>query len=644
VDYTAFLSGDYGSSHPGIQIDGGSLSLDGNVFGRFGTFSQSAIASTTFKNARVLRLDTSWSYSDPETVMSYRAGDLITGGLAWTRPLRIGGVQIQRNFSIRPDLITLPLPTLSGSAAVPSTLDVYLGNVKTYSTEIPSGPYQIENLPVISGAGTARVVVTDTTGRQIESESTFFTDARLLRKGLVDFSVEAGVPRLDYGLRSAIYDDHPVITASGRIGLTDQVTLQGHAELGNGLHLLGGGLTFAATPFGLVSGAVSLSQYGAKTGMLFYGAWDLPAGAFNLHASTQRTTGDYRDLASLIGGPLAGPVFPRAIDQFVVSYQLPPDSRSSLSIGAIHSDQGSSGKAMILNGSFNRSFENGMSVFVTGFRDLHDRKSFGAFAGLTVPLDASANGSVGVTSNNLGEAVTGDLVQSIGTEPGSVGGHLGFSAGKNEYVTAYGALRLRGGLFEGQITQQGNSVNASATMSGALVVEDNGVFASQRVDDAFAVVDAGAPGVKVLRENLPVGITGSSGKLLVTGLNSYQENKISIDPVDLPISADVPNTEMRIVPAERSGVVAAFGVKGSLPSAQVIFIRSDRSFVEPGTHGVVPSTSETFVVGYDGRAFLKNLSAHNGATLNLKDGPCRATFDFVPNISTLVTIGPVVCQ
>ncbi|MGY3695904.1 hypothetical protein ACVIGA_005984 [Bradyrhizobium sp. USDA 3240] len=37
--------------------------------------------------------------------------------------MRLGGVQMQTNFALRPDLVTLPIPALSGSAAVPSTLD-----------------------------------------------------------------------------------------------------------------------------------------------------------------------------------------------------------------------------------------------------------------------------------------------------------------------------------------------------------------------------------------------------------------------------------------------------------------------------------------------------------------------------------------
>jgi outer membrane usher protein len=203
---------------------------------------------------------------------------------------------------------------------------------------------------------------------------------------------------------------------------------------------------------------------------------------------------------------------------------------------------------------------------------------------------------------------------------------------------------LSPGFLEGAITHQSDSVNAYATFSGALVAAGNGVFASQRIDDAFAVVDAGAPGVKVLRENQPVGVTDFSGKLLVPGLNSYQPYKISIDALDLPINADVPQTEIYVVPAERSGVVASFGVQKSLPSAEVIFVEADGFFLTPGSVGVLQASGEPFVVGYDGRAFIKNLRPQNTVTIDLETAPCSASFAFEEKVETLVTIGPVTCR
>ena len=152
----------------------------------------SAILRTASLNDRfdALRLNTTLTYSDPATMISYRAGDVITGGFAWTRPIRIGGLQMQRNFGLRPDLVTLPLPAARGSAAVPSVADVYINNVKTYSQDINTGPYLLSNLPAITGSGTARVILRDSSGHTTESVLPFYLSANLLAPGMFDYSAD----------------------------------------------------------------------------------------------------------------------------------------------------------------------------------------------------------------------------------------------------------------------------------------------------------------------------------------------------------------------------------------------------------------------------------------------------------------------
>jgi outer membrane usher protein len=398
----------------------------------------------------------------------------------------------------------------------------------------------------------------------------------------------------------------------------------------------------SVSPFGLFSAAAAVSDDRSGNGLLFYGAWDFPAGDFNFHASTQRATFGYRDLASLPDA--GGAVPPRAVDQVTAGYRL-PGTKFDFSLSAIHLDQRPDSRSTLLNLSFDGTFENGMTITATGFRDLDDR-SFGAFVGLTLPLSGRASASVGANSNNKGTGIAADVVKSVGPEPGSFGGSLAVSTGGagKEYVNAYGAARFRQGLLEGSLTQLGSGVNAYASFSGAVVADGDSVLLAQRIDEAFAVVDAGAPDVEVMRENEPVGMTDSSGKLLVTGLNSYQENRISIDAADLPVTADVPITEKTVVPAARSGVIARFGIEKSLPSAVVIFTRPDGSFVDPGVRGTVPSTGESFVIGYDGRGFIKKLGDSNRVIIKLKEGQCESVFPFAPQAGAQVTIGPVVCQ
>ncbi|MGO7251587.1 fimbrial biogenesis outer membrane usher protein, partial [Rhizobium brockwellii] len=85
---------------------------------------------------RFTRLATTYSYEDPARLVTLRMGDTINGGHAWTRPIRMAGLQIQRSFGMRPDLVTMPVPRLLGSAATPSTLDLFIDRVRTLSADV----------------------------------------------------------------------------------------------------------------------------------------------------------------------------------------------------------------------------------------------------------------------------------------------------------------------------------------------------------------------------------------------------------------------------------------------------------------------------------------------------------------------------
>ncbi len=110
-------------------------------------------------------------------------------------------------------------------------------------------------------------------------------------------------------------------------------------------------------------------------------------------------------------------------------------------------------------------------------------------------------------------------------------------------------------------------------------------------------------------------------------MQSYQNNKIAIDTTNLPVDADVATTESSVAPADRSGVRMNFAVQTNIRPAVVVFKTPNGEPLAAGAQGQVEG-GESFTVGYDGRAYIKNLAAANTVTIALVDGECHASFPY----------------
>ena len=667
LNYDLFTSAMRSPTSSGITYQGASVSLDARAFSRFGTLSQSAIlGSTTSSQFTALRTDTSFTYSDPDSLRVYKAGDTISSGLAWTRPLRIGGLQVQRNFGLRPDLVTLPLPSVSGSAAVPSTLDVYVNNIKTFSQEIDQGPYRVNNLPLIGGDGTARVVLHDASGHEIEQTLPFFSSARLLKPGLFDYSVEAGLPRRFYGVKSEDYAKTPVASASLRRGVYDWLTVESHIESGAGLVNAGLGTVTRVLSRGALTTAVAMSHSSAGIGYQSYAAFETRMFGIGLNFSSQRSFGTYDDLASVTAAvaPLTTgstvalganndpfairtSIRPaRAQDRISVSLPVPFDRNSSVGISLINQRDSSNVRSLLGSVSYSRSLPYNASFYGTAYKDFVKRKQAGVFFGLSVPIGQRTSLSAGFSTGPAGWNATGDASRALGREVGDYGWRVRDSQGRNQpnYQAASVSYRSPFGRVELGASQQAGTAQGTAEMDGSLAILGGGVYASNRIDDSFAVVDVGVPDVDVLYENRRVGKTDSHGRLLVPELRSYQRNKIEIDPRGLPINSDAPSTQDIIAPSDRSGIVVDFKVKTNVQAAVVILRDKSGKDIAVGLTGKLEGAAETFVVGYDGRAYITGLHASNHVSVDLGNSACTASFPFEAKTNSQVTIGPIVCQ
>lgn len=625
LNYNIFAASDGHFTSSTFGFSGASTTLDARAFSSLGTMSQSVIVRTTgFGPAESVRLDTAFTYSDQQRLITYRAGDTITGGFAWTRPVRIGGIQVERNFGLRPDLVTMPLASTNGSAAVPSTVDVYVNNLKTYSQIVASGPFSITNIPVVTGAGDARVVLRDAAGHETQTSFSFYASPSLLKPGLFDFSFEAGVPRVGYGTSLDAYVDKPVASASWRQGVFDWLTLESHAEAGGGLANGGLGAIVRTWGFGVLSLSAAGSRYGESKGVQGYASYEARFGPVTVNASSQMTLGPYDDLASMTGRLQTGGSTHTIFD--VLQYETssaaaplsssfslgfaPPKMVNRISIGSsLWFDSGSVSasyidllaatrdRSKILTASYSRPLPWDANLSATIFTDFGSQKSTGFFVGLSVPLGGNVTASSAASGGSDGKNMVATVEKPLGLDPGSVGWRAGASQGSPEQQ--YGAVSYRSsaGWAESTVNHTSQGTNTTVQFDGAVATQGGGVFLTSRIDDSFAVVETGVPGVGVLYENRPAGVTDANGRLLVPGLRSYQSNRIAIDPRRLPVDADVTTTQGVIAPANRAGVRVDFGIRTHVDAAVLVLSTPDGRPLVAGSHGRIEG-KEAFVVGY----------------------------------------------
>ena len=637
----------------------GTLTLESRAISPYGTLQNSAILGTTLGREGALRLETAYVYTHRETATRVVAGDTISAGPAWSRPVRFGGVQIGRDFGLRPDIVTAPMPSVSGSAAVPSTVDVYVDTMRIASQPVGAGPFRLTNLPVSGESGTARVVVRDVTGRETATSLPFFTSARLLAPGMSDYSVEFGYPRLRYALDSFDYGERPMGQGSFRYGLSDRMTLEAHAETTARLVLAGGGLTLGAGRLGTFSIAGAASRHAGAFGALGHASWQANWRPLFLGASTQRRFGPYQDLAGATAplalrglpvpltasgfyAPLRSARVPRAIDRASLGARFEALDASA-SVNLVNVERVGGDTTRLASLSWSQTLARKYNAHVTLFSNFGTTRERGVLAGLYFPLDDGilVNTSAGATGGSRSAAL--DVNRPFGTGERDYSWRLYDSEGRLAMRGADLGYRTAQGRIGAGVRQDGTLLGGHGEAEGAIIATPAGIFASRRVQDAFAIVDAGAPGVEILHENRPVGRTGTSGKLVIPDVNSLQPSRIAVVPESLPPQSYAAQTETEILPSFRGVATVRFGTIAAREGARITIHDGHGKPMPPGTRFFFEEGKADFTIVYGGLTFLPRIAETN--TLRIEDGDksCTMTFSHADRRGTLGEVGPLTC-
>ena len=605
-------------------------------FNNNGVFSTTGVFNTSPLLTQYVRLDSSWVRSDPHTLETWQVGDLISSSLTWSRSLRMGGVQWRKSFDLRPDLLTFPVASLAGSSVVPSAVSLYVNGVRQMETAVPSGPFVINQVSGLSGAGQATLVTRDTAGRAITTVVPLYVDTRLLAEGLTDYSVELGVLRRDYTSKSFHYDHSPALSGSMRRGVTDRVTVEAHGEAGNGVVNGGVGGMWRMGQIGVLTGSVAASAGTGKGAQASIGYQYLSPG-FSVDMASLRASRHYSDLGTAEGGPGV-----RASNRVNINMGL--FGGQTLGLSFISQRVPVSPPARVAALSYAATLGAGLYLSVSAYRDFRDANTRGIFFSLSgtfgdrLSANASTGRQNGVQSKNLTLGRTVDYAGGFGWGLQSLENNgATLRQAQGTYLGNYGQV----GAF---LQESGGKRETAFSASGSVVVMDGSVHAARQVGAGFALVSAGVGGLPVLQENRPIGTTSSSGYLLVPNLTPYLSNQISIDTSSLPLDARIARTTLTVVPARRSGVVAEFPVE-TYAAATVILHDAAGLPLAAGLEVLHLESGTTTVTGFDGLAFIDNLVALNHVQAVVGGRRCIAEFAYVKEQgNAMPTIGPVVCR
>jgi outer membrane usher protein len=618
----------------------GSALLELGTAGPFGAAVATGIVNSSEvgggNSGRATALDAYWRFDDPSMLRTFTAGTGISRVGAWGRSLRFGGVQYGTNFTLQPNLITYPVPAFPGTAVVPSTVDVFVNGSRVASQQVQPGPFNIENVPVVTGSGDVQLVIRDAFGQQQVITQPFYASRQLLRTGLDDFTISLGAERQNYGIDSFDYGSG-FASAYWRRGLTDAVTVELLAAADNGARATGGAIDFIPNSVGIVTLGGAGSTGDAGGGVLGLAGYEYHGPRLNFSVRGTWTSPSFRTPGDDTVNPLQRSVFVAA------GYNFGAEG----TVGAAWAEQQNRG----LGGSSTGTLSYSVTLAPKAFLNLSASHTTGtspqtgAFLSLVYALDGSTFAAADLTTTRQGgntKTVAGASLQ----RPLPIGEGYGYRlrATTDQQYIAGGVYAGPYGRYSLDIASQDGTTAARATIAGGVGTLGGIVFASRPIVDSFALVRVeGVPEVRVLQNGNFAGRTDREGNVVLTQLYPYSPNRITINDADVPIDIMLGGREQLIAPYYRSGVVVDFGAR-RVTNALVVVRIADGRPLPTGAEVRRPDSGIVHPVGSDGEVFIADLRWGVSYVARWTGGQCR----FVVNepagqLEPIPRLGPVVC-
>jgi outer membrane usher protein len=604
--------------------------------------------SVSGEGRRFLRLETTLTIHRPEKNQTLAVGDTSTRVGILGQSVYFGGVRFGTDFGLTPGFIRHPVPTLTGVAAAPSTTELYVNDVLRQTSNIPTGPFALDNFPALVGGGDARLVVRDLLGRETVITQSFFTSNQLLAAGLDDWSLEAGKVRQDLGLSSNNYG--PTFARGlWRHGYSDTLTLEGvglvtagHKKLELGLQTLVAGGWLGSTAF------AASRQPDLGTGRQWLLGLERQWLRSSVYLQAKGASQNFRDLGWNVN------VKPSRLE-LSGNWTYASDSLGSFGIGFVSmartddpliTDPRINDRRLdTISANYSVRIGNRASLNLTTSRSLGAYDGSSAGFSLVLPMEkgpiyvASANRTGKETDYYLAASDNATTEMPVGWRV------LAGEQQKRRHVEAGAQYLGRYGSLTGDVSSSTDQTTVRLTGTGGMVLTEGQLFATKKSTNSFALVEVPGYGdVRVGRGGDMQTRTNADGYALIPDLIAYQANSAQLAANDLPVSAELDSIEQQVVPAWRTVVKAKFPVR----SGRGALLKIQLDDGEPAPAGAIvqiEGDNQEFYVARRGEAFVTGLQPNNRLLLKWKERQCSFDVALPPGSSDEIPrLGPLPCK
>ncbi|EEQ4634571.1 fimbrial biogenesis outer membrane usher protein [Escherichia coli] len=550
------------------------------------------------------------------------------------------GIRLSTSDNMIPYFEREFVPTVRGVANSVAQVDVRQNGYLIYSTEVPSGPFALSDIPASEGSD-LEVTVTEDNGAVQHFTVPFNAPAISIKSGSLRYDLTLGKYRPYYNTSQEDNFGHLTII----YGFNDLLTGYTGVQASNNYFSGAIGLGFNLYELGAVSldSVYSRNGYnddeaGSAVRIRYNKLLSETNTSFNL-ASYQYASKNYSTFADSMESEKHYSDAWKKKNDSSISIRQSFNNYGNVDLSLNKTTYWDQKDESYANFSYSTSLFNRASLTIGWNRILdsyYNEKEDVFSASISIPFGRWLN----TNSTNLIYQIVNERDDSISNSI-SLNGltydnrlSWGVSQGvnsknSNNNRTAFNtSLRNSFGTmsamynYSRQLTQYGGGLN------GSIVLHNQGITFGQRIHGAAALIDVnGAENVSVSYK--PGVVTDNKGFALVGGLSTYRKNNIYLEQNNINSATSIDKTISSVVPTDNAIVRAVFATtKGN--KAIFKLLNKDNTPIKFGAVVNISKKENAGIVGDDGKVYITGLD--NNGILDVQWGKgsmdrCRVFYD-----------------